>query len=100
MPEVQLIARHTMTPGTESEVLALVDQLVAATRTEPGNVAFEAYRSLSDPSSYVLLERYASHEALAAHRATPHFQAIVIQRLVPLLADRRIDEFDVPAELA
>lgn len=96
MPEVQLIARHTMKPGTENEVLPLVEQLVDAARTEPGNVAFDAYRSLRDPAAYVLLERYSSRDALAAHRATPHFQRIVIEQLVPLLADRTIDEFDVP----
>lgn len=96
MPEVQLIARHTMRPGTENQVLALVDELVDAARTEPGNLAFNAYRSVRDPESYVLLERYTSRDALAAHRATPHFQRIVIEQLVPLLADRSIDEFDVP----
>jgi hypothetical protein len=53
--------------------------------------------AVREPSSYVLLERYASHEALAAHRATSHFQEIVIGRLVPLLADRWIEEFEVPA---
>src|ERR1700743_5646 len=96
MPEVQLIARHTMKPGTESEVLPLVEQLIDAARTEPGNLAFDAYRSLREPESYVLLERYESRDALAAHRATPHFQQIVIEKLVPLLAARTIDEFDVP----
>jgi quinol monooxygenase YgiN len=98
MPQVQLIARHTMKPGTESQVLPLVEQLVDAARTEPGNLAFDAYRSFRDPDSYVLLERYASCEVLAAHRATPHFRQIVIEQLVPLLVDRTIDEFDVPEE--
>ena len=100
MTEVQLIARHTMKPGTESEVLPLVQQLVDAARAEPGNLAFDAFRSLRHPESYVLLERYASRDALAAHRASPHFQQIVIEQLVPLLADRTIDEFDVPAPQA
>ena len=95
MPQVQLIARHTMKPGTENEVLPLVQDLIQATRTEPGNLAFDAYRSLQEPKSYVLLERYASRDALAAHRAAPHFQKIVIEQLVPLLAARTIDEFDV-----
>ena len=97
MPEVQLIARHTMKPGTENEVLSLVNELVEAARSEPGNLAFDAYRSLSNPESYVLLERYVSRDALAAHRASEHFQQIVIGKLVPLLADRTIDEFDVAA---
>ena len=98
MREVQLIARHTMRPGTEDQVLPLVERLVDAARTEPGNLAFDAFRSMRDPTSYVLLERYASREALAAHRATRHFQEIVVEQIVPLLAERRIDEFDVPAE--
>ena len=95
MPEVLLIARHTMKPGTENEVLPLVQELVHAARSEPGNLAFDAYRSLHNPESYVLLERYASRDALAAHRATAHFRRIVIEQLVPLLADRTVDEFDV-----
>ena len=100
MAEVQLIARHTMKPGAANQVLALVERLVEAARTEPGNLAFDAYRSVRDPDSYVLLERYASREALAAHRATPHFRQIVIEQLVPLLADRTIDEFDIPEQTA
>ena len=97
MSEVQLIARHTMRAGTEKEVLPLVEQLVDAARIEPGNLAFEVYRAVCDPLTYVLLERYASREAVAEHRASPHFQRIVNEQLVPLLADRVVEEFDVPA---
>ncbi len=96
MSEVQLIAHHTMKPGTENEALSLVEQLIDAARSEPGNLAFDAYRGFRDPNTYVLLERYASRDALAAHRATPHFQKIVIEQLVPLLSRRTIDEYDVP----
>ena len=95
MSEVQLIARHTMRAGTENEVLSLVDELVDASRTEPGNLAFEVYRGVRNPETYVLLERYASNEALAAHRASPHFRRIVGEQLVPLLVDRVVQEFDV-----
>ena len=96
MTEVLLIARHTMQPGREDTVLPLVERLVDATRSEPGNLSFDAYRSVRDPASYVLLERYASHEALAAHRATPHFQEILLSQIVPLLAHRTVEEYDVP----
>jgi quinol monooxygenase YgiN len=96
MTQVVLIARHTMKPGTEQQVLPLVKELVQAARTEPGTLAFDAYRSMEDPDSYVLLERYASREALAEHRASPQFNEIVLQRLVPLLADRTLEEIDAP----
>ncbi|MEV6863398.1 antibiotic biosynthesis monooxygenase [Streptosporangium subroseum] len=39
----------------------------------------------------VVLERYASREAFAAHRAAPHFQHLVIDQIIPLLDDRVVD---------
>ena len=96
MPEVLIIAHHTMKPGAEDEVLKLVDELTDAVRAEPGNVSFDAYRDLREPQTYVLLERYASHEAIAAHRATPHFERIVLGELLPRLADRRVEIVELP----
>ena len=96
MTEVLLIARHTMKPECEATVLPLLEQLVDATRAEPGNLSFDAYRSIRDPASYVLLERYASRDALAAHRATEHFQEILLSQIVPRLAERTIEEYDMP----
>lgn len=55
MTELQVIARHTMTAGKEQEVLALLPKLLQASRAEPGNVSFVAYRQLDDERSYVLL---------------------------------------------
>jgi quinol monooxygenase YgiN len=94
--QVQLIARHTIRPGQESAVFAALAELITAARTEPGNLAFEAFRSMDDDSSYVLLERYASPKALAAHRATPHFQRYLVKDIAPRLASRVIEEYDVP----
>lgn len=39
MTQVQLIARHTIKPGHESEVFALLTGFVDATRAEPGSFA-------------------------------------------------------------
>src|ERR1700743_2763066 len=96
MPEVQLIARHTIRSGEEAAVFAALNELITAARTEPGNLAFEAFRSVDDELSYVLLERYASREALAAHRASPRFQQYVIGEIAPRLASRVVEEYDVP----
>ncbi len=95
MPELQVIARHTMKPDKEDEVLALLPRLVAAARAEPGCLDFTAYRRLDDPHSYVLLERYASRRAFADHRETSHFKDLLLDQIVPRLAGRVIEEFDV-----
>ncbi|MFJ9779177.1 putative quinol monooxygenase [Amycolatopsis sp. NPDC101161] len=95
MSQIQLIARHTIKPGEEAAVFAALRQLITAARTEPGNLAFEAYRSIDDERSYVLLERYASPEALAAHREAPHFKEHLLGEIAPRLANRVIEEYDV-----
>jgi quinol monooxygenase YgiN len=98
MPEVQLIARHTIKPGQEDAVFAALGELIAAARNEPGNLAFDAFRSVDDELSYVLLERYASREALADHRAAPHFQRYLVGEIAPRLAHRVVEEYDVTAD--
>ncbi|MDT7566302.1 MAG: hypothetical protein QOG76_4926 [Pseudonocardiales bacterium] len=95
MSEVQLIARHTITPGKIDEVLPLLPKLAAAALTEPGCLAFDVFRSLDDEHSYVLLERYASRAALDAHRETEHFKDLVLGQIVPRLSSRVLQAFDV-----
>jgi quinol monooxygenase YgiN len=95
MTQVQLIARHTIQRGREQEVLSLLSEFIEAARAEPGNLAFDAYRKIGDGRNYVLLERYASREALAAHRETPHFVEVLVGQIVPLLDARTIEEYDL-----
>jgi quinol monooxygenase YgiN len=98
MSELQVIARHTIQEGHEQEVFASLPSLIEAARAEPGNVAFDAYRKLDDPRSYVLLERYASREAFAVHRETTHFKEIMVAEIAPRLEARVIEQYDVVDE--
>jgi quinol monooxygenase YgiN len=95
MSEVQLIARHTISPGKIDEVLPLLPKLAAAALTEPGCLAFDVFRSLDDEHSYVLLERYTSRGALDAHREAEHFKDLVLGQIVPRLSSRVLQAFDV-----
>lgn len=98
MSELQLIARYTVRPGSESEVKSLIARLTSASTAEPGNLGFEPYVSLDDPRRIVLLERYADAAALAAHRETPHFQQLVLDKIIPLLESRVLETFTVDDE--
>jgi quinol monooxygenase YgiN len=94
MTELQVIARYTISAGQEEDVLALLAQLIAAVREEPGNLAFTAYRQLGEDRNVVLLERYASPEALAAHRETAHFKDLVLGEIVPRLDSRVVEIYE------
>ena len=98
MPELQVIARHTTGDGMRDAVLAILPRLIEASRKEPGNLAFEAYLKLDDPRSYVLLERYSSRAAFAAHRETPHFKELMLGQILPKLESRVIEQYDVAAD--
>jgi quinol monooxygenase YgiN len=93
--ELLVIARHTMKAGEEATVLSLLPKLVQATRTEPGNISFVAYRQLDDERTYVLLERYKSREAFAAHQQTDHFKDLLLGQIVPRLDDRVLEFHDI-----
>lgn len=95
MSQLQVIARYTVTFGNEIEVASLLNQLADATRAEPGNLSFEAYRQLNDERGIVLLERYASLDAFSAHRATEHYNDLVLGQIVPRLDNRVVETFVV-----
>jgi len=94
MTELQVIARYTIAEGRQDEVLALLPKLAEASRAEPGNLAFVVYRRLDSDREVVLLERYTSREAFAAHRETPHFQDLVLDQIVPRLDSRVVETYD------
>lgn len=95
MSELLVIAKHTMKEGEEAAVLAVLPRLIEAARAEPGNLSFVAYRQLDDERTYVLLERYKSREAFAAHQQTTHFKELVLEQIVPRLDDRVLELHDV-----
>lgn len=98
MSALQVIARHTTADGMRDAVLAILPKLIEASRKEPGNLAFEAYFKMDDPRSYVLLERYTSRAAFAAHRETPHFKELMLGQILPKLESRVIEQCDVAAD--
>ncbi|MEA1647485.1 putative quinol monooxygenase [Nitrospirillum sp. BR 11164] len=65
-----LIAR----PGKLEELKALLAGMVAPSRGEPGNLRWDIWQDQADANRFVLDELYVDNGAIAAHRATAHFQ--------------------------
>ena len=83
-----MVARWRPRPGEADKVEAILRDLAAAVRHEPGNLQFKVYRSHDDPNDLLLYEIYASEEAFADHQQTEHFKKLVLERAVPLLEVR------------
>ena len=74
--------------GEADRVRALLGELVAASRAEPGNLAYHAAESNDEPGTFRLFEIYADEAAFREHAASAHFTRLVLEGAVPLLEHR------------
>lgn len=88
MSEVVVVVLSRAVPGRVEEGLAAFSKIAAVTHTEEGCLAYALHREPADPDRIVLVERWATREALDAHLESAH-----------LLAFRR-DSDDIWAEPA
>ena len=93
-PVVTIVARYRAQPGTGDTVAAILAKHVAATRTEPGCVQFDACRSTDHPDEFVLYEKYVDDQAFESHRGTPHFRTYIEGQVIALLAERTWQRYD------
>jgi quinol monooxygenase YgiN len=75
MAEVLLICRFVARTGTEVQLRALLQGMLAPTRAEPGCKLYELYESDSRGRFY-LYEIWESQAVLDQHMATPHFKRL------------------------
>jgi quinol monooxygenase YgiN len=67
---VVIFTRLTAKPGRRDELLAVLDELSASTRAEPGNEMFVVHPARDVPDVVLGYEVFADDQAVADHRAT------------------------------
>lgn len=71
---VKIVAILVAHPGQAEALRTLLDGMLAPSRAEAGNLRYDLWQDQSDPARFVLDELYTDTDAIAAHRATPHFR--------------------------
>jgi autoinducer 2-degrading protein len=88
---IAVVAKGRIQPGQEETAHQVIREMTAAVRQhEPGNLLFLAHYDPADASSLLFYEQYADQQALEAHRASAHYQEIVVGKMTPLLVERSI----------
>ncbi len=82
----KVIAILTARPDKAAALEALLLTMLASSRAEPGNLRYDLWRDPASPGRFILDELYTDADAVAAHRASPHFQAYLAT--INDLADR------------
>jgi quinol monooxygenase YgiN len=77
---------------------SIVHDFTTATRAEPGNIFFDWYRSVEEPTVYVLVEAFTDRAAGEAHVNSEHFRAGSIVMAEALAAVPEIINVEVPGD--
>jgi quinol monooxygenase YgiN len=79
-------------------VRAALGNMVAPTRAEPGNEAYEVCLDPDDPTVFAIYERYVDKAAFEAHTESSHFSTWVRSETLPNLERReRHDLIPLPS---
>ena len=70
---------------------SLLRELRDASVKEPGVIQFEVGRSPEKPNVFALWEVYRDKDAVDAHRASEHFQRLVLNGVRPLAQQRNAE---------
>ncbi|MDB5307148.1 MAG: autoinducer-2 modifying protein LsrG [Gemmataceae bacterium] len=79
-----LIVTLKVKDGKGKELEAAARPCIAATKKEPGCIAYELNHDPEHPDTYVMYEKFKSIEAIAAHLAQKHTQTL-LSTIGPLL---------------
>ena len=79
--------------GKEDRLLEVIREMTPASRAEPGNVFYQAQRSLEDPRLFYLYEQYTDEAGYQAHQDSEHFTRLVKEEAIPELLEDREREF-------
>ncbi|WP_264537494.1 putative quinol monooxygenase [Flavobacterium sp. N1736] len=87
---IHVFATWKVKEGQIENVLNLLKTVHDESIKETGNLFYKIHQSNSDENTLILFEGYTNEAAIADHRNSPHFQDIVLQKIVPLLENREI----------
>jgi autoinducer 2-degrading protein len=80
--------QFTFAAGEGDKAEAILRELREASRKEEGVIAFEVARSQEKPNVFVLWEEYRNEAALDFHKATEHYDRLVLNGVRPLAQER------------
>lgn len=73
MSQLNIIATITVKPEFDAAFQPIFKKLVEGSRAEAGCVRYELNQSIDNPNVYIVIETWASKQAIDTHNATPHF---------------------------
>jgi quinol monooxygenase YgiN len=88
---VSFTVRLKFAAEERAEIAETLRLLAEASRKEPGCVSYIPHQVEDDPDTIVIYEQYRDAKALAAHRASEHFQKWAVAGLYQRMRERLVE---------
>jgi quinol monooxygenase YgiN len=88
---VSFTVRLKFAAEERAEIAETLRLLAEASRKEPGCVSYIPHQVEDDPDTIVIYEQYRDSKALAAHRASEHFQKHAVGGLYQRMRERLVE---------
>jgi quinol monooxygenase YgiN len=88
---VSFTVRLKFAAEERQEIAETLRALAEASRQEPGCVSYIPHQLEDDPDTVIIYEQYTDQKALAAHRASPHFQKLAVGGLYQRMRERSVE---------
>jgi quinol monooxygenase YgiN len=95
---IVVIVKQPVRAKYADEFPSLVEEFTNSSRSEPGNISFDWYRSADDPNLWILIEIFRDRESGDAHVESPHFKAAMEQMPRLLAAAPEIINVEIPGD--
>jgi quinol monooxygenase YgiN len=81
MPEnsLRVVARIIALPDRVEEARAILLELIALTRKEPGCITYELLQNKSDPTDFTFVEEWENENAFDSHAVSNHIKDVTIK---------------------
>jgi quinol monooxygenase YgiN len=80
--------------GQAHVVAEALKHLSPASRTEEGNIYYQAYQSPEEPNTFRIFEVYRDEEAFKKHATYDHFIEWALGQAIPVLETRQRDFYE------
>ena len=91
---ISFTVRMRFRPDDRGTVAAILRELTAISREEPGCVSYVAHTVQGEPDTVLIYEQYRDEAAREAHRQSPHFARLATGGLYQHMLDRAVENLD------
>jgi len=75
--EIRIVAPFTVKPEYVEALKQALNDIVAASRKEPGCLQYDLHLEIASTNSFVFFERWRSQEDIDLHEKSAHFQKFI-----------------------